>query len=489
MIARSACLLFASIVTYGAGLCAAPQALAQGTTSQPVVQALPSPAVQRLNRALVALAKRPRDLKALLQAGDAAIGVDDLDAASGFYARANAIEPSNPLVQMGRASVLLRQGEPTEALALIEDARRGGASIRQVLRERGLAFDMVGAQGRAQADYRRILERERDEEITLRLAISYAIGGQEAKFERILRPLVDLRKPAAFRARAFGLAIMGEQARAAAIAEAVMPRSLAAQIVPYLEVMPRLTPAQQAAAANLGIFPSTANIGRDRPEIARFDPSTVGGSQFTAPPAQSTTTAQAERTDSAPPQGGAAARLEPAGEPLGNPVAPASAASATGQFVVAQDAPRPATPPSPTSEPAKANVADAFADMSEVPDGAASVSEGAVNIAAIDVPLEAEPEPEPEPEPEHPSRIWVQLATGRDVTALGFDWRRFKRRAPDLLEGYEPHTVPWGQANRLLAGPVASRKAARDLVNALKQKGLDTFSYTSPEGSEIQPLK
>ena len=61
---------------------------AQETVSQPVVQALPAPEVQRLNRALVALAKAPRDRDTLIEAGQASLGVDDLEAAIGFFGRA-----------------------------------------------------------------------------------------------------------------------------------------------------------------------------------------------------------------------------------------------------------------------------------------------------------------------------------------------------------------------------------------------------------------
>lgn len=133
-------------------------------------------------------------------------------------------------------------------------------------------------------------------------------------------------------------------------------------------------------------------------------------------------------------------------------------------------------------------MADAFADLGNGELPVAAGTGGAVNIAAIDIPREVAPEPEPAP-PAHPRRIWVQLATGRDTDALRFDWRRIQRSAPDLLGRFKPHVTPWGQANRLLAGPIASREAARELINALAEKGVETFSYTSPEGTEIQELK
>ena len=301
-----------------------------------------------------------------------------------------------------------------------------------------------------------------------RLAISQAISGNSAGFASTLAPLVEARDAAAIRTRAFGLAIMGEQERAEGIVNAAMPPDLASRINPYLAYMPRLTASQQAAAANLGIFPRAADIGREDPRIARFAR-----------------------------EGAAGSRLEPAGEPFG-----ASAAQtptpAPAEVAQATPTPRPtpstssaalpqvATREAPSQPPAR--VADAFADLGEGELPVESGGDGAVNIAAIEVPRETPPPPPPA-EPEHPRRIWVQLATGRDVSALRFDWRRLSRKAPELLNKFKPHVTPWGQANRLLAGPVASRDEARDLVNALAGKGIETFSYTSPEGTEIQELK
>jgi cell division septation protein DedD len=120
-----------------------------------------------------------------------------------------------------------------------------------------------------------------------------------------------------------------------------------------------------------------------------------------------------------------------------------------------------------------------------------------VDISAITIPREvaAKPEPKPEakpkepPKPVHPSRIWVQIATGRDVSALKFDWRRFERQGGDTLKGMTAYVTRWGVANRLLVGPLDSQDKARDLLKKLKDKGIDGFSYVSPEGEAIQTLK
>jgi len=429
-------------------------------TSREVVQPLPSPEVQRLNRALMDLAKRPKSLAALVEAGDAALALDDLEAAMGFYGRADDLDPANALVKIGIATAYLRSGRPVEALETYDLAVQAGATPPEYARDRGLAYDLVGDSARARSAYEQALAiNPEDDETIRRLALNHAISGNRAGFEDTLRPLLDSRDYAAFRTRAFGLAILGEQSRAAAIVDAVMPRDLAGRITPYLAFMPRLTPAQQAAAANLGIFPRAAEIGREDPRIARF----------------------AEESE-------ADQRLEPAGAPLGTrfaaqdeeEVETESASSAAASPQSANGMVR----ATPEGEDAP-SVADAFSDLDTAQLPVADKTADAVDLAAIEVPREAPSEPA---EPVHPRRVWVQVATGRDLGALGFDWRRIVRRADDLLDGFDPHVTPWGQANRLLAGPIEDAGAARELVNALKAKGLDTFPYTSPEGREIRPL-
>jgi len=144
-------------------------------------------------------------------------------------------------------------------------------------------------------------------------------------------------------------------------------------------------------------------------------------------------------------------------------------------------------------------VADAFADLggAALPD--AQVSGDAVDLSRIAIKREApppvvkataeKPKPKEPAKPVHPSRVWVQVATGRDVKALGFDWRRITKTSGDALTKLKPHTAPWGVSYRLLAGPVDSRDKAQALVRALKAKGLDSFLYVSQAGEEIQAVK
>ena len=421
----------------------------QDSTSREVRQALPSEEVEQLRTALQQLARNPQSVSALVEAGDASLAVGDYSAAEGFFARALQLDSGSASAKLGLASVYLRTKQPVLALQMFSEAEQAGASVEPILGDWGLAQDLVGNNELAQQSYRTVLAREPSNEISRRLAISLAISGQREEFESTLRPMLEQTDMAAFRARAFGLAILGDTDAAGSLATRLLPRDLASRMVPYLEYMPRLTKAQQAAAANLGVFPRAAEIGRDDPRMA-----TLGRTQD----------ARVARADQ---------RLAPRGTPLGprvdnTPPAPA------GESRLAQVAREQAT------------VADAFSGLiapDELPE--TTTASGAVDISSIEIRRErSEPEP-----PQNPSRHWVQMATGRDISRLQFDWRRMMSRAPELLDGREAYTTRWGQANRLLTGPFDTRDDARELVRELRRQGFDSFSYTSPEGEEINIIQ
>ena len=627
--------LAVAMMVGGAFVLPAASAAAQ-TVSRPVVQALPSPAVADLQTALRRLARDTRDLDALIDAGTASLQLGDIDAAIGFFGRAEDLSPGNPRIKVGLAGAFLRSDRPLEALRLFSEAEAAGASTSALAGDRGLAYDLVGDNASAQAQYRSAMSSGGDAEMQRRLALSQAIAGDREGFEQTLLPLLNDRDFGAYRVRAFGLAILGDEEEAVAIAEAVMPGPLSDKIVPYLRYMPRLTRAQQAAAGNLGIFPRAAQIGRDDPRIAQYS---ANAALSTSTPRQNSVEAigsGSRLAPSGPPLGGSSARAAPApgrnsgqatargvsssagaspgsqgprddaearrrariaarqarsnrrsaSDPLSRAsgagrasasvqnASPAPAqvpaaqlagvrievpepavqttssgvATATGElpaFVANQagtPTPLPDTAPLQSqaarpvialAEPAAesvpstsdttaaaipvivasagpaatssgratsapdlsepASVEDAFAAFALAP---VAAPVGGIDITAIDPPREirrAEPRPaapaaETPPTPAHPSRIWVQVATGRDREALAFDWRRISRKAGDLLAGQKGHLAEWNDANRLLAGPVASRSAAQELVTALKAEDVDSFVFTSRAGEVVEPL-
>jgi len=67
--------------------------LAGAAQSQPAqIQSLRPTGAENLSRNLSRLASNPRDVDALIGAGEAAIDMDDIRAAAGFFGRADAIQ-------------------------------------------------------------------------------------------------------------------------------------------------------------------------------------------------------------------------------------------------------------------------------------------------------------------------------------------------------------------------------------------------------------
>lgn len=239
--------------------------------SSAVVQPLPSQQSYQLNAALTRLAANPRDIGALIDAGNAALTLGDNDAALGFFGRADQLSPNDLRVKGALASALVKNEDPFAAIPLFDAAERAGARDGSLAGDRGLAYDLVGDNLNAQRYYRQALaSAPSNDEIVRRLALSLAIAGDRKGSEATLLTQLRRNEPAAWRTRAFVLAILGDTEEAVKIATGTMPRDLSDAMVPYLRYMGRLTPAQQAAAANFGHFPRAAQIGRDDPRVARY---------------------------------------------------------------------------------------------------------------------------------------------------------------------------------------------------------------------------
>ncbi|MDE2406071.1 MAG: tetratricopeptide repeat protein, partial [Sphingomonadales bacterium] len=247
---------------------------AQAVAQQPVVQPLPGEGAPSLSSALLRLGRDPRDTGALIDAGNAALAMGDTDAAIGFFTRADKIAPNNAAIQAGLAGARVRAEDPFSAIPLFQAAERNGRISADLLADRGLAYDLVADNPSAQRYYRQAIAEGAGTEATRRLALSLAIAGQRREAEATLAPLLDKQDRAAWRTRAFMLAILGREEEAVSVVRATMPPEIATGIAPYLRYMRQLTPAQQAAAANLGHFPRAFEIGHDDPRIAQYAPPT-----------------------------------------------------------------------------------------------------------------------------------------------------------------------------------------------------------------------
>lgn len=605
------------------GLLGAPLAAAQDdevdVIAQPVVQPIPGSTGMKLNDALGRLARNPQDVAALIGAGRASMAIGDLDAAVGFLQRADRLSPGNAQVKAGLAGAYAQSDDPLSAIPLFAEAEQAGVIDPGLLADRGLAYDLVGDNAAAQKYYRSALAGEPNDETVRRLALSQAIAGDRRGMEMTLSPLLQRQDKAAWRTRAFGLAILGRTDEADSIVRSNLPANLAESMSAYVRYMPRLTAAQQAAAANLGHFPRAADIGRDDPRIVAMQPKRpVLAAATPQPPTTAAKGAAKDKAknmarrderqaDSTPRSARTAVQLAAAPgaatkapvtlaakdpppvpdpaifaaprphadpsvelQPLSAapaPAVPPTASAAVPAPVVATVTPAPASAvpgfdlkpaaarapapaaapaPSPAPAPRPRSLADVFADLTP-PSREAEPVAGAVDIRRIgavrpvlaekpakdakgiladECAAESKPaakgakggKPAPAvkgaktakaakpaaakacpvdpkaakaklPAASQPSRIWVQLATGRVKSALAFDWRKLVKENPEILGRYKAATSAWGQNTRLLAGPFDSESAANAVAGKLKKAGLGgTFVWTSPAGQVVDPL-
>lgn len=216
-------------------------------------------ATAALARYLRTLASDPKDFTSLIGAGRAALELGDAQAAAGFFARADEVNPRSPLPQAGMGAVSVLNGEPQAALPYFARAEQLGATLVTIGCDRGLAYDLMGRQADAQADYRAALKGPDGEEARRRLALSLAISGDRTGALTALSPLVAKGDVPASRTRAFVLALTGDSSGAMVAINAAMPGS-SASLAPFLQRLPSLQAGQKAAAANLGIFPDSGDV-------------------------------------------------------------------------------------------------------------------------------------------------------------------------------------------------------------------------------------
>ena len=353
-----------------AGLLVAGTAQAQSG----MVQAIRPPSTENLNRHLSRLASNPRDVDALIGAGEAAIDLDDTRAAAGFFARADMIQPNNGRVKAGLGRVMLKTQNPTEALRMFDQATKLGYPEATLLSDRGLARDLTGDQAGAQRDYQAALKHTPDNtELTYRYAASLGISGQVEAADKVLQPLLHKSDRPAWRFRAFILAMNNRQDDARKIASQTMPAQLAAAITPYMVKMPYLTAAQKAAAVHFGHFPTTvgSTVAAVAPTPAPATPSAVAPSQAAPAPvvaaprqtraqrrsAGRTTLARADNraAPSASVQTRAATTSATTPVEPGEQTRPTSPPAAAPSATMRPTAPPPAAPP-PTATPARPSV-------------------------------------------------------------------------------------------------------------------------------------
>ncbi|MFM7028055.1 MAG: SPOR domain-containing protein [Chakrabartia sp.] len=209
-----------------------------------------------LSENLKALARDPYNVEAILQAGNGALAIGDTNAAFGFFARAEELSPRSWRAKAGLGSSLVLMEKPTEALRAFDEAASLGAPEQELVADRGLAFDLMGDTKRAQRDYLAALKLRPSDEVTRRLALSLAIGGDRDAGLARLDPLVRRNDQGAWRARAFILAMTGDSAGAEKIVRQVAPPNMAGYMSTFLQRIAGLGPSAKAHAVHFGTLPA-----------------------------------------------------------------------------------------------------------------------------------------------------------------------------------------------------------------------------------------
>ncbi len=419
---------------------------------------------EALARYLRVLARDPGDLEALTGAGTAALAVGDADAAINFFVRAEKISPRDGRVKAGLGSALIQKEQPRAALRLFDSAVDLGIPAVDVALDRGLAYDLRGDNRKAQADYALVMRTKQDPEAIRRLALSMAMSGDKANALTILDPLLRKKDIAAWRARAFVLAMTGDTIGAEAAANAVLPRFQADALKPFLARLASLKPAEKAAAVHFGHFPED----KVPMQLAEARPAP---SSKEVPAPQPAPSSSASATPAQRPQFDRSGRLVNRSD---SSQRSAAATTAT--------APEPAVGLSAVEE-AEQKVAD---QRSLAQDRRAAQKRAAAEKAEAE--KKAKAREEAKAKKSNPERYWVQIASGAYKPDLDKEWDKQKKAHARLLSGRSPWTTPYKATNRLLIGPFASKGAAQDYVNEARTGGLSCFPVTTSAGQKVERI-
>jgi Flp pilus assembly protein TadD len=221
------------------------------------------------------LASNPQNLTALIDGAELTLKLGDPTAAAALYGRAEKVDPNNPRIKAGLGSLLVQAERPGEALRRFAEAASLGLDPRRFAADRGLAYDLIGEQERAQRDYRLVLKDGPNETVTLRYALSLGISGDTDRALTLIDPMVRANDRAAWRTRAFLMAMKGDAAGAENIAKVMMPGGEGQGLQGFFDRLPNLSPIDRAFAVHFGetrATPERLADARLAPPLAALGP-------------------------------------------------------------------------------------------------------------------------------------------------------------------------------------------------------------------------
>lgn len=502
--------------------------------------------------ALRTLSSDSRNFQALIAAGRASLDMGDTQAAAGFYGRAEEVAPQSPVPKIGIGAAMTAMGDARGAMTYFDRAQGLGAAHSSLALDRGLAFDLLGQQSKAQSDYRVAMFGAQADEARRRLALSLAISRDIRGAAAMLEPLLARRDPGAVRANAFVLALAGDREGARRTIDAALPGA-GARFEPFFRLLPVLRPDEKAMAVHLGEFPKDAaqryasaerissspvlSIG-NKSEFQIESPLRSAQVQVTPPKnakvkppvkvAAKPVDAPRRAVREAPPPSTYFAMTRPSLDPsryASRSRKPEAAVAAT---------PKKAAQPDPEPRPGFANdelmprTAEAEQPEPLVPinigavlnrDGEPILTAEAevrtpprptpkleivappapkpkIELARLDPP-KAKPKPKSKVEAEKPkvaakkmpaSPYFVQLASGSHADRMGREYKKIKAKKPGLFAGRSAQVTNGKELFRLVIGPFKSRDDSGAFVSQLAKAGIDGFTYTAPDGMTFEKI-
>ena len=422
-LAGISCVGLALACVGGSATLVASPASAQGSYSP--YNETPAAALARYVRTL---AENAKDFDALIGAGRAALELGDTQAAAGFFARADDVDPKSPYPQEGMGAVSVANGDAKGAMPYFTRAQQLGATQTVLGCDRGLAYDLLGQQSLAQADYRAALGGTDADEARRRLALSLAISGNRSSALDALAPLSTKGDSTAARVRAFVLALTGDSSDAMTAVDAAMPGSWS-RVAPFLQRLPTLPAGEKAAAVNLGIFPD----------------SNGSAVAYTLPAPTPSTVAMTETTTSGNSLDGIDALL------------------------------RTPSPSAPTPQTASA---PAIAQPQAEPQARA------VQVAYSPPVIQSVVQ---RTEPAMRG-IWLQLGSSRNATSLSNQFERLKSSYSDVFKGITAYVAQGADRSLLVIGPFRGTSDASIFAEDLHSIGVDATRWTNSDSDRIVPL-
>ena len=478
-----------------------------------------------LARNLRLIAANPRDFQALVAAGKAALETGDTQTAAGFYGRAEDISPRSWQPQAGMANVMIAMADPAGALRYFTRAQEFGATHMLIALDRGLAFDLMGDQARAQSDYRVAMQGAQADEARRRMALSLAISRDIKSASQTIDPLLRRGDREAVRINAFVLALAGDREGARRAIDAAMPGT-GASFEPFFKLLPVLGPAEKAAAVHLGIFPRdaaqrqaqagnvpltpVASIGTPAPQAPRSPVRQVQESSTYAAPVRTTlepsrlASARVPRSPATTSAKAAPADADPEPRPvdrlgdIAKLLSEQSAEQESESLVKVADAqpvepaPEPAFSDVPVSKP-KVEAPKPKASKPKADSKKAAEEKKKAEKLAAEKKAKAEAEKKAKAEAAKlgvKGTNWVQIAGGSNQDRMGVEYKKLAAKAGSLLKSRAGYVTEGKEYFRLLVGPFPSTDEAQEFVRKLDKAGVDSFRWTrNPAHIRIEKLK